>query len=430
MKILLLSYHYPPASAVGGLRARRIAESFRQRGADVFVVAGPLEDGAIEPDDRVRRVTPSLDLRAHYLRLRGRHNGDRNAAGSADATKLEPQWTPPERTPFLKRQISSALWLPDDRQGWILPVAARATEIVRREGIDLVYSTAPPFSALLAALLVKRRTGVRWAIELRDPWTDNPSKPAFVRSAWSDAIERWLERRCLDRADHVVAVTDSVSVKLRERVAGNDDRVITVRNGIERFVPAREAARPIRRIVYVGNLYQDRDPRPFLRAVARLKAAGRLDAGLRIDFIGDCRWLLGISIERFVAEHGLESNVTFTDPIPHDACLERMRDADMLLLLAQRQPLQVPNKLYEYLGMRRPILAFADAGGETTRMLNRVGGHCTIDPDADGRVVEVAVGRALAGHTTAVTKEADTVLHEWSWDRQFDALHARVGGAS
>jgi hypothetical protein len=93
MRILLLSYHYPPASAVGGLRARRIAESFRQRGADVFVVAGPLEDDALEPDDRVRRVTPSLDLRAQYLRLRGRHNGDRNSAGSADATKLEPQCT-------------------------------------------------------------------------------------------------------------------------------------------------------------------------------------------------------------------------------------------------------------------------------------------------------------------------------------------------
>jgi hypothetical protein len=45
-----------------------------------------------------------------------------------------------------------------------------------------------------------------------------------------------------------------------------------------------------------------------------------------------------------------------------------MGEADTLLLLAHRQPLKVRGKLYECLGMRRPMLA-------TTRTLDRVNGQ-------------------------------------------------------
>jgi glycosyltransferase involved in cell wall biosynthesis len=433
MKVLILSYHYPPAREVGGLRARKIALSLRDRGAGVAVVAGPLESAhspAIDEGVIVHRVRPGLDLRSFYLRLTrasGSAQNGANGPSEAPPSTTDPDaggraWVPPERVPFIKRQISAAMWLPDDHQGWIRPAARKATDLIRG-GVNVLYSTAPPFSVHLAGLLAKRRTGVTWLAEFRDPWTGNPWKPAFVRSSWSDSIERWLETRCLRSADRVIAVTDSVADRFRIRAgAAAAARVHVVRNGIDRLDPCPERSSPARSVIYVGTLYQGRDPRPFLGAVAEIRKEGDLPSGFRIDFIGHCRWLAGASIERFVSESGLSDMVTFTDHLPHDQCLDRIRHADLLLLLAQQQPSQVPNKLYEYLGVRKPILAFVDPDGESAAMLRQVGGHHIVDDDRSGHVTRI-VREAIVGADRGPAVGAGNVLMEWTTDKQMALLN-------
>jgi glycosyltransferase involved in cell wall biosynthesis len=435
MKVLLLSYYFPPAREVGALRAQRIAQSFVHRGATVHVITAPLapdlpSDSAL-PGITVHRTPPALDLRSLWLRLRGRSNGAAIAPERLDVAGQAPPaiWTPPQHTPFLKRQLASALWLPDDRQGWILP-AARSALRLARAGADLIYSTAPPFSVHLAAMLVKRRSGLPWVLEFRDPWTDNPWKPPFVRSAWSDAAERWLEARALRNAETIVTATESVADLLRRRLPpAIATRVLVVRSGIDVIdEPTSATSEPVRRVVYTGSLYHDRDPRPFFRALADLRRAGELNENLQVEFIGNCRWFLGASMQAAVSELGLEDLVTFIDPLPHEACMQRMRDADLLLLLAQNQPLQVPNKLYEYLGVRRPILAFADTAGETARMLRQLGGHFIVDSD-EALTIRQTVKLALAGRATPMRPEAEAALRAWHADSQFAALHARLESA-
>jgi len=428
MRILLLAYYFPPSPEVGGLRARKIAEAMRQRGHEVHVVAGPVtgDPGQAEVGGiHVHRVAPSLALRGLYFKLRGRRNGSTAVGGGGS---IGTPWKPPARTPFLKRQVSSALWLPDDRQGWIMPAARAATRLVRRHSIDILCSTAPPFSPHLAALLVRARTGVRWVAEFRDPWTDNPSKPAFVRSEWSDAAERWLERLAFRRADAIITVTDAYARIVRSRLpAGMASKVTVVRNGIDALEqPAAAASRVVRSIVYVGSLYSDRDPRPFFRALARLRAAAALPGPLTVDFIGECRGLMCLSMEAAVDDLGLAGVIRFVDPVPHDECMRRIRAADRLLLLAQGQPLQVPNKLYEYLGVRIPILAFIDRDGETAAMLAQIGGHTIIGPDDPEPAVDDAVLAALTRATTTTAPHAESTLRRWTSGAQLQAFAATL----
>jgi hypothetical protein len=73
-----------------------------------------------------------------------------------------------------------------------------------------------------------------------------------------------------------------------------------------------------------------------------------------------------------------------------------MASADLLLLLAQDQPLSVPNKLYEYLGMGKPIFAVADEQGETTRLLREVGGHFVLDAHEEPEVMERTLAEVFA----------------------------------
>ncbi len=41
-KLVLLSYHYPPSEAVGGLRAEKVVSAFRAAGHEVHVITARL----------------------------------------------------------------------------------------------------------------------------------------------------------------------------------------------------------------------------------------------------------------------------------------------------------------------------------------------------------------------------------------------------
>lgn len=332
-----------------------------------------------------------------------------------------------QHVPRWKRWVFSFIWLPDDRQGYVLPAVWRAMRAPAGRP-DLIYSTAPPFSVHLAGLLLKGLTGARWVAEFRDPWTTNPWKPDFVRSSASDWVEQWLERVCLGQADIVIPVTNGIRDQLRE--ADPFVRLETVRNGIEQVstdlsLSATDLSHAFS-IVYVGSFYHTRDPFPFLEAVASLVADATVtNDGLRVRFIGSATTYGGRSIVDFVTEWDLDRIVEIDGWMERDECLGHVQSADALLLLATDQPDQVPNKLYEYLGSRRPILAVVDADGESARMLHRSGGH-TIVCENETAPLKRALSRMMAQRTGPVGDLK--VLSEWTTENQMSSLVAAVGG--
>jgi len=273
--------------------------------------------------------------------------------------------------------MGAITWLPDDRQGFIIPAARAATNYLRGDGMDILYTSGPPFSDHLVGLLLRRCRRFRWVLEFRDPWTGENSKPWFVRARFTDRIERWAENQCLLKCDGIVAVTRAYADVLTERYGDRiTEKLAVVRNGVPHTFPPVQSDRSTFRIVHAGSFYLGRDPKPFLRAVAALHQSGRLGPRhLDVRLVGDCRHFNGEPIAPEVERLGLTDSVTFTDWLPHDETLRLMQSSDVLLLLAQRQPLSVPNKLFEYLGIGKPILAITDESSETAQLLRDVGGH-------------------------------------------------------
>jgi hypothetical protein len=103
-----------------------------------------------------------------------------------------------------------------------------------------------------------------------------------------------------------------------------------------------------------------------------------------------------------------------------------MHSAGLLLLLAQEQPLQVPNKLYEYLATGVPILAIADHDGETADMLRQVGGHYVLPPDdLAGMEMSLESALGLPGGMAPGNPRHD-LLAEWTSAVQMGRLKGMV----
>jgi len=424
MRILVVAFYYPPDSAVGAIRPAKIVRALEARGHDVQVIAAA---GATQTNDppNVHRVRPMRNPREFYHSLKP---AEKRAAVEAAAAAASAGAGVPSRVPAWRRHIFSFLWLPDDKQGFIWPAYRVAQELARDKPFDLIYTSAPPTSVHLVGLLFSKATGARWIEEFRDPWLDGVQKPWHVRSALSDAAERRLERACLKQAAEVVTVTYTAGEKIdvkRKELSRPLTRVVL--NGIDDIAttPAPNSDGPLR-AVHTGSLYVGRDPRPLLSAVGALRRQGQLvGRGVILEFIGDARWYGDVSLEEFAKAEGIEDVLRLRDAVPHAEIAKILASADLLVLLAQQQPVQVPNKLYEYLGQRKPILAFADEDGETTAMLRRGGRHFVVT-ERNGADATTIIRDAFEAAGSGSWAPDDDQLAVWRTDRQMAALVSLV----
>jgi len=404
VRVLLLSYVFPPHPEVGALRAANLLIAFRDAGHQVTLVTEPLpgQVPAIPPgagpEVKVVSVEPGLPYAMRLGRiLRGVRRP--RAGGSAAPTADEPIRAQPRPPGPLRSLLLSALSIPDDANYSIAAFTRAGTEALR-QGADLIYSSAPPFALHLSARRLHRRSGIPWVAEFRDPWTHPAtSRPAALHPL-TRGVDRWLERRVLRDADAIVMATEAAKDHVaRQLPPERGNRLLVALNGI----PEWEAPPPVPpgrhpfRLVHTGSLYMGRDPSDFLAALAAyVRRSGATPSDLAVELIGDARHYQGTPVAATVERLGLNGFVRIEDWLPHAEVRARLFQADALLLLAQHQPLQVPNKLYEYLALRRPILAFVDQEGESARLLRQFPQSRLCygpDPEQAARVLEELVER-------------------------------------
>ena len=418
MNVLLLTQAFPPAPVVGAFRPQLLAKALAERGHRVLVLSAENGAGAtaaeLEPGVRIVEVRPYRGLGALYGAVRRRvRSAPEETHASGEGERLEAKRSP------LRRIAVGLLSTPDDLQGYV-PGAIAAAIRNRSFHPDLIYSTAPAFSIHLAGLVLERVFRVPWIAEFRDPWVENASPRPASDSGVSARLDRWLEARVVSRASGIVSVTAAASNRLKQRYPAKAAQAfITALNGIDRIRTerARRAGDAPLRVVYAGSVYPPRDPAPMLRSLGEVLPKGRV---LDATFVGDIDDSTRARLEGCVL--GSDVRLRFVEWLPRAEAQELIRDADLLLLPAQAWSLQVPGKLYDYLGSRVPIFALVEPGSETESMLGAAGGHVTAAV-GDAAALAPATREALriAAEPRRLVGSA-SVLHEWSTERQFDQL--------
>lgn len=269
----------------------------------------------------------------------------------------------------LKRYIISLLIaLPDSDRNWILPATFHAVREIKRENINCIITTSPPVSVNLVGLLVKLITGVKWVADFRDPWLNEAgSKRLHPTSALSLKIESYLEKKVIQKADSVFTTTDNLRDKFREQYNDlSEKKFITVYNGFEKSAfscLSNEKKYKKFTLTYAGTLYLGRTPEPIFKAINRLIRQKDISPDqVCIKLIGNCDNIDGVPTSEMIHAYGLGTVVEVLKPVPYTKVLEIISKSHIAMLFAPNQPMQIPAKLFDYIGAGTPVLALAEPG--------------------------------------------------------------------
>jgi glycosyltransferase involved in cell wall biosynthesis len=370
-RVLLISYHFPPSPAVGGLRAVNFARHLPEHGWEPAVLTLPADaESGDETHLRavssipVDRVRPWLTVGDLYRKVKGAYRKTDAVSGDMPSMNREQNQG---QAASLRQWVLSLLSVPDGERGWIAPAVLRALALVRRQRCACIVTSCPPYSVHVVGLLVKLMTGVRWIADFRDPWMSGGRKALYVTTALSLRLDRWLERKVVEHADVVVANTAALTEKLRCGYPGmSSTKFVTISNSIdlERFAQYWTMPKaPVFTITYTGSLYFNRSPEPVFAAIRRLIDERRLSAdSIRIVLAGQCDQVGGVPTKDIVGRYGLDGVVSVLAPVAHAEALHLIRSSHLALLLAPTQPNQIPAKAYDYIGLGTQVLALASAG--------------------------------------------------------------------
>ena len=274
------------------------------------------------------------------------------------------------------------LFFPSDAgMRWSADAFREAESLVRSHPNTVLFSTFPPLSTHIAALRIKRKYGVRWIADFRDPLAGSPSRVVSGRifRALASVTDRTVQNAIFRHADVLIANTDTVLDRWRNQSPEFASKMVHIWNGFDQEDMLEAAPKPVRAftvIAHVGGIYTGRHPAPLLESIDRLSRAGRINPKeLLVHLVGYIRWDQLPNRELFVR---LSDAGVLRAPggVPLAEARQIMREADYLLLLdvlVAGAGQQIPSKLFEYIPIGRPILAITTRNSPTDRVLSKSG---------------------------------------------------------
>lgn len=369
MKVLLITFYFPPAGGGGVQRPLKFAEHLRRAGVEVNVLA-PDDPRWLHTDAELAPPSSVAVSRARYLGPRGLRPAEELYGRDGVDLLVRRLTLTPRR-----------LLVPDENVTWLATAVPRALELVRRQRADVVITTSPPSSVHLIGAAVQRLTGARWVADLRDSIVAKPDRrferlAVRIKEQGHVRVARVVARR----ADAIVAVTGTIADEMKALEARGP--IFTIPNGcdFDDFEGLEYRPNGRFRITHTGSFFGRRSARPFLEALAEA------DPAIVVRFVGDFR-----AADREWAEaHGLGNRFELHGFVSHQRALGMQRDSEALLLLLPEiggRGKDVPSgKIYEYLAAERPILAAVPPDGKAAMLVEQTNAGRVVPPDDVGAI--------------------------------------------
>jgi hypothetical protein len=334
-RVLIVAYHFPPLGTGGVGRALGWARHLQSSGWMPTILA----------------ATPNRGWPTDHTLLQ-------QVPDTVAVTRVLP-WDPrPDPPPGLNRRELTFLWRP--------PAIRAGRLMLAEKPHDLILSTAPPPVAHGVASALAREFEIPWVADFRDPWA--LGAPTLWR--------KFRRSQLVQSAADVVAVNEHLKNHLEKSFRRH---VHTVFNGFEPDEIPNTVATVPRSVVLLGTLSDFNDLDTLFRVLAHLNGEF-IHIGVSRRF--DLKARAAAAGLRQVRSAGYLSRA--------DALRESAKGSVMLLSLAKEEHLTLPTKMFDYMGLRKPVLCLGEDGA-TADFIKSIPGLGLSVKACDASAIKVAL---------------------------------------
>lgn len=284
--------------------------------------------------------------------------------------------------------LNSLFFIPDTNAAWMPYAIIEGLRIIRHEKPQIIYSTSPHEGVHLIAYLLKRKMQLPWVADFRDLWTLYQQRyrpPTFVHHLINSYLEKSIY---LHWSDSIIANTEENRELLVKYFQINNSKIYVIPNGFdpedisEITSPERKEETMI--LGYLGGV--EKPAICFKEFLAGYEKAVTLEKRFSMKL-----WsVVSDRLKSTIIENSeLRNHIVFSGYLSHQASMKELARVDILVvLLAGNYPHVVPQKLYNYLALKKPILAVVPPDGRAAQIIKETKSGIVVSPNDSDAIAE------------------------------------------
>ena len=365
MKVLIITYYWPPAGGSGVQRWLKFVKYLQEFGVQPIVYTAenpkyPIEDFSLENEVPKNTIVLKQSIWEPNTMFSFLKKNKKQSAGF-----LNPK---PSFFGKILQYIRANYFIPDARKFWIQPSVTFLKNYLTENKVDIIITTGPPHSVHLIGLALKKQLHIKWISDFRDPWTNIDYFHQLPLTNKSKKIHQKLEQEVLLNSDAVLVVGET----MKENYLKFSNTIHVVTNGFDSDILAKTSSITLDKkftITHIGLMNADRNPTILWKVLAEISSESN-------DFKNDVEIKLIGKVANEVLEtlknHSLNTNVI--DYIPHTEVKKHQQKSQVLLLVVNNVPSAkgiLTGKIFEYLQAKRSILAIGPEDGDLAKIIHQ-----------------------------------------------------------
>lgn len=355
MKILFISYYFPPLKAIGSLRTYYFAKFLSKKSWKISVLTTNAYR-VLETDTFFKPLkdVEKIDIPVFDLQMLKTVVNKKNINTGINTNPVEGKKFIFKKILFKLRNSFPLNILYEGGGLYIIIGIYKGSKIVKKTNTKNIYSTFSPFSNHIIAYFIKLlNKDCYWVADFRDlPFGDNGANLFF------NSFQIYLNKIIIKKADKVTTISEglkNILIKYNQNIEvitnGYDDTEMSIKENIDKNENNKYFD-----IVYTGMLYSgQRDATVLFRAIKELILEDEKYSKIRLIYAGKDSSLWSIWAKKYT----LEDNILIKGVVSREEAIKLQKNATINLLLTWSSKTQkgiLTGKLFEYLSVSKPII--------------------------------------------------------------------------
>jgi glycosyltransferase involved in cell wall biosynthesis len=346
MKALLISYLFPPLWEAQSIRWYYLSRELAKLGLDIDILTIKLPsitDLNLPANINIFRISPGPVEKILYNIKYKIRTKNPNKSPQLAHLRTSKGFKLLKKGYRIFRNFFEYLLLGDIRNEWLFFALKFLKNLDLKSYQILITSHEPMVDSLIGLFLKKKHPHLFWVADLADPFT-----APYYPFTWKYFLKR-LEKKVLNKTNLILVTNSMVKKKYSQDYQIPENKILIISQGFDwnfyRENKNSYSPNEVFTLFYAGSFYKKfRNPEELFKALK--------------EFPYDYRFYLAGRVETFLPkDKEFRNKIFYLGVLEHSEVLNWERKADLLIFLGNNLSDQIPGKLLEYLGSKKPILA-------------------------------------------------------------------------